>query len=54
MENREIVMKEVVITAAVVATALGDLEETWQGLNNGRSALAPEVLAGSLANTTWT
>ena len=42
-------MKEVVITAAVVATALGDLEETWQGLKNGRSALAPEVFAGSLA-----
>ncbi|MEN8134601.1 MAG: beta-ketoacyl synthase N-terminal-like domain-containing protein [Thermodesulfobacteriota bacterium] len=42
-------MKEVVVTAAVVTTALGDLEEAWQGLENGRSAIFPEVLAGPLA-----
>jgi 3-oxoacyl-(acyl-carrier-protein) synthase len=49
MEKRDVGMKEVVVTAAVVATALGDLEETWQGLKNGRSAVAPGVLAGELA-----
>lgn len=42
-------MTEVVITAAVAATALGDLEETWQGLKNGRSAISPDRLPGSLA-----
>lgn len=42
-------MTEVVITAAVATTALGDLAETWQDLNNERSALAPGGFAGSLA-----
>jgi len=35
-------MKQVVITAAQTVTALGDsLEQTWQGLQEGRSAIAP-------------
>lgn len=42
-------MTEVVITAAVATTALGNLEETWQGLNDGRSALTSGVLTESLA-----
>jgi 3-oxoacyl-(acyl-carrier-protein) synthase len=42
-------MTEVVIAAAVVVTALGDLPETWQGLKDGRTAIFPEVLPGPLA-----
>lgn len=42
-------MKEVVITAAVAVTALGDLAETWQGLVAGRTAISRGGLAGDLA-----
>lgn len=41
-------MSGVVITNAVALTALGDLADTWRGLESGRSALAPGVLAGEL------
>jgi 3-oxoacyl-[acyl-carrier-protein] synthase II len=49
MADREAGMTEVVITAAVTVTALGDLEETWRGLKNGQSAVSAGILAGSLA-----
>ncbi|MBU0483433.1 MAG: beta-ketoacyl synthase [Proteobacteria bacterium] len=42
-------MNEVVIAAAVAVTALGDLDQTWHGLQNGRSALAVDQLSGPLA-----
>jgi hypothetical protein len=38
----------IVVAAAAAITALGDLEETWQGLLAGHSALAPGSLDGSL------
>jgi 3-oxoacyl-(acyl-carrier-protein) synthase len=42
-------MNEVVITAAAGLTGLGDLEQTWQGLMDGRSAVFPGGLSGPLA-----
>ncbi|MFO7607173.1 MAG: beta-ketoacyl synthase N-terminal-like domain-containing protein [Desulfurivibrionaceae bacterium] len=42
-------MKEVVICAAVCLSGLGDLDQTWARLMEGRSALSPGVLPGSLA-----
>lgn len=42
-------MTEVVITAAVGLTALGDLDETWCGLKEGKSAVSAGVLGGALA-----
>jgi len=38
----------IVVAAAAAVTAFGDLEETWQGLLAGRSALAPGPLDGPL------
>ena len=38
----------IVIAATAATTALGNLEETWQALMAGRSALAPGQLDGSL------
>ena len=38
----------IVVAAAAAVTALGDLDETWQGLLAGHSALAPGPLDGSL------
>ena len=40
----------IVVAAAAAVTALGDLEETWDGLLAGKSALAPGPLDGSLGN----
>ncbi|MBU0480825.1 MAG: beta-ketoacyl synthase [Proteobacteria bacterium] len=42
-------MKEVVIVAAAVETALGNLEATWQGLMRKKSALEKDRLPGALA-----
>lgn len=41
-------MSEVVIVSASAQTALGDLDNTWQGLINNRSGLEKNVLPGSL------
>ncbi len=41
-------MSRVVIVAAAVVTALGDLEETWQGLLAGRTGLAAGQLPAPL------
>lgn len=41
-------MKEVVVTAAAALTGLGNLDQTWQGLLEGRSAVCPGGFAGPL------